>query len=177
MPIHWDDDPDRAPVNAGALSYKDGTAPAAHAVLCPNRSLPPEGFAWVISIAFALILIPAIPFLGTRVLWALLPFLLGAVWLLWIFLRRNYRDGQLTEELFLWSDRIEVRRTDPRGAVRQWCADPYWVRVRLHEHGGPVSDYVTLSGAGREIELGTFLSPDERKSLYTTLSALLSRLR
>lgn len=177
MPIHWDKHPTEAPVTPGAFSHKTGAAPAIHAVLSPHRSLPPEGFAWVISLTFLFILIPVIPLLGTPVMWGLLPFVMGAVWLLWSFLRRNYRDGFLTEELSLWPDRIEIVRTDPKGTVKEWIADPYWVKLELHRKGGPVTDYVTLSGAGRTVELGAFLSPEERRGLYGDLEPVLQRLK
>jgi uncharacterized membrane protein len=33
-----------------------------------------------------------------------------------------------------------------------------------------VPNYVTLSGNGREVEIGAFLSEDERKALYQDLA-------
>jgi len=50
-----------------------------------------------------------------------------------------------------------------------WEANPYWVRVALHAKGGPVPNYLTLSGGGREVELGAFLSPPERVELKSLL--------
>ena len=41
----------------------------------------------------------------------------------------------------------------------------------LHETGGPVPNYVTLSGNGREVEIGAFLSEDERVELFSELQA------
>lgn len=190
MPLKWDTGHEGAPVDAGALSHgtEAGARAAAHrhaaggpplvrALLWPHRSLPLEGFAWVIAITFTLLMAPLIMVLGSPVLWGLLPFVTGAVWLLWYFLRRNYRDGRLTEELTLWSDRIEIRRCDPGGGVREWHANPYWVRVTLHESGGPVENYVTLSGGGRDVELGAFLSPDERVAMRDELELWLARAR
>ena len=55
--------------------------------------------------------------------------------------------------------------------MRDWEANPYWVRLKLHEAGGPVPKYLTLSGAGREIELGAFLTPGERVELKSCLEA------
>ncbi|SFO85110.1 DUF2244 domain-containing protein [Tranquillimonas alkanivorans] len=175
MPLNWIKKTEGAPVDAGAFSHAAGV-PVAHLELWPHRSLPPKGFAGVMLAAFALILVPLFPLLGTPVAWGLLPFLMGAIWLLWAGLRRSYRDGELSEELTLWSDRIEVRRTNPRGPAQEWHANPYWVRVTMHEKGGPVENYVTLSGDGREVELGAFLSPEERTELYDDLSEMLSRV-
>jgi uncharacterized membrane protein len=42
----------------------------------------------------------------------------------------------------------------------------------MHPKGGPVPNYVTLSGNGREVEIGAFLSEEERKALYDDLRHL-----
>jgi uncharacterized membrane protein len=39
--------------------------------------------------------------------------------------------------------------------------------------GGPVENYVTMRGNGRTVEIGAFLSPDERLDLYRELMQLL----
>ncbi len=143
--------------------------------LWPNRSLPPEGFAFVILATFALLTVPAIPLLGTPALWGLLPFLLGALLLLWVLLRRSYRDGRLLEELTLTPGRVQLVRRDPDGRQRCWVADPYQVQVRMH--GQPVENYLTLAGGPREVEIGAFLSEEERLRLRRELVARLSDLR
>ena len=177
MPLTWDRERMEAPAgDAGAFTHATGGLPLARATLWPHRSLPPEGFALVIGGTFVLLLVPLVPLLGTPVLWGLLPFLMGALWLLWHFLRRSYRDGHLTEVLTLWSDRIEIRRSNPRGPDQEWHANPYWVKLALKETGGPVTNYLTLSGGGREVELGAFLSPEEREGLHGTLSDMLRAL-
>ena len=43
--------------------------------------------------------------------------------------------------------------------------------------GGPVEAYLTLSGSGREVELGAFLTPDERRALDIDLRSRLAALR
>ena len=147
-----------------------------HLRLWPHRSLPPAGFVTFVGITSALLLVPLIAVLGSPVLWGLLPFLVGTVWLIWHFLQRSYTDGSLREDLELCPDRLKLIRTNPRGAIQSWQANPYWVRVELHATGGPVDNYVTLSGSGRAVELGAFLSPDERAELYRDLSDRLHRL-
>lgn len=144
--------------------------------LWPNRSLSRRGFAWVMALVLGGAALLLTPFLGTAAAWMLAPFLAVAPAALWAALRRSYADGRLTEELRLWPDLITVERREPRGAVRRWQADPHWVRVRLLDDA-PVEKYLTLTGAGREIELGAFLSPPEREALYRDLRAALGRLR
>ena len=45
----------------------------------------------------------------------------------------------------------------------------------MHETDGPVPHYVTLKGMGREVEIGAFLSEEERITLYDDLSAALKK--
>lgn len=144
--------------------------------LWPHRSLPTRGFVAVIAGAAAVLALPLLPALGTPVLWGLLPFLLGTLALLWLAIRRNDADASLREELSLAPDRIELVRHNPRGPEQRWQANPYWVRLRLRPEGGPVPNYITLKGDGREVELGAFLSPEERAELHRRLAEALARL-
>ncbi|WP_397541333.1 DUF2244 domain-containing protein [Roseovarius salis] len=140
----------------------------------PHRSLPRRGFAAFILATFTLITIPLYPLLGTVVLWGLLPFLLLAVGGIWWGLERSYRDGELREELTIDPEHVHLRRTDPRGAVREWDCNSYWATAQIHATGGPVPHYLTLRGKGREVELGAFLSEDERKTLFAEVSEALA---
>ncbi len=175
MPVEWQKVTEEAPALAGAFSHGRGR-PFAAARIWPHRSLPLTGFAWLIGFTFCMILIPTIPLLGTPVFWGLLPFVMGAVALLYALVMRNYRDGDVVEELTLWSDRMSLVRHNPRGPDQSWEANPHWVRLFLHADKGPVRNYITLRGGNREVELGAFLSPEEREALYGDLDRLLKRL-
>lgn len=144
--------------------------------LWPNRSLSRRGYVWVMGLVVGGAALLLTPFVGTSAVWMLPPFLAIAPASLWVALRRNYADGRLTEQLTLWPDLITVERREPRGAVHRWQADPHWVRVSLLDDA-PIEKYLTLTGAGRVIELGAFLSPPEREDLYRDLRAALGRLR
>jgi uncharacterized membrane protein len=176
MPFEWDDRTVGAPAKTGAFSFAEGGDPAVQVTLWPHRSLPRRGFAAFILITFGMLMVPLLALLGTLALWGLLPFLLGALGLMWYFLERSYKDGTLTEVLRLWSDRAELVRTNPRGPQQSWEANPHWVRVGIRKTGGPVEYYLTLSGGGREVELGAFLSPEERADLHDRLAMALARL-
>lgn len=122
------------------------------------------------TITFLMALLPLMAVLGSAALWGLLPFGMGALALTWALIRRNIADGALSEVLTIWPERVALERCEPRGVVRSWEANPYWVTPALHETGGPVDAYVTLKGGGREVEIGAFLSPDERRALYAELT-------
>ncbi|WP_186766640.1 DUF2244 domain-containing protein [Puniceibacterium confluentis] len=161
------------------MPYNWTQTPTTHAQelrLWPHRSLPPRGFAAFMLATFAMATLPLYGLLGTALLWGLLPFLLIALTGLYYALRRNDSDRQILEVLTMTPQDLHLVRRNPRGPQQEWTCNPHWVRVALHEDGGPVPNYVTLSGAGREVEIGAFLSEDERKSLYTDLTTRLRHL-
>lgn len=145
--------------------------------LWPHRSLTQRGFVWFIGLTSLLIATPLLFTFGSPVLWAMLPFLVGAIWAIWFALRKNGLDRDILEELILTRDRVTLARHGPNGKRQDWQANPYWVRVSVHATGGPVPQYLTLMGEGREVELGVFLSEDERAALHDDLRARLSALR
>jgi uncharacterized membrane protein len=164
MPHEWT----RPPSDTGPVE--------AELQLWPYRSLPKRGFAGFVGGTAALIALPLLMVLGTPVLWALLPFLLAAIAAIWWALARSYRDGEVIERLEIRPDRIRLTRRDRGRPERVWEADPYWVELRLHEGERPVPGYLTLRGAGREVELGAFLPEDERRALAEDLQRLLARI-
>jgi uncharacterized membrane protein len=158
------------------MPYAWDTPDRRRLTLWPNRSLTPGGFAAFFGITFALLMVPLLVHLGRPTLWVLLPFVLGALALTWALVRRNGRDRQtIREVLTLSGDRAELVRTDPGGGRRDWHANPFWVRVALAPSGGPVENYLTLKGGGREVEIGAFLSPEERAALKPELEDALRR--
>jgi uncharacterized membrane protein len=144
--------------------------------LWPYNSLKPKGFVLFLGITFALISIPLFNVLGTKVFWGLFPFLFVTVTGVWFALQKSLNDRQILEQLTLSKEEIILVRQDPSGEQRQWVCSPYWAKLKMYEKDGPVSNYITLTGNGREVELGSFLDEEERKNLYCELSSLLNKL-
>lgn len=154
----------------------DGPEATLH--LWPHRSLTPRGFVAFFGITAALVAVPLVAILGSPVLWMILPFVAVTFWAAWAAIARNTRDGaRLSEELTLAPDRIALTHRPLRGPVSTWEANPHWVRLAIRPEGGPVPDYLTLRGGGREVELGAFLSDGERRALHADLAERLARLR
>jgi uncharacterized membrane protein len=145
--------------------------------LWPHNALPPRGFVTVIGLSAVTLALPMIAVLGSPVVWGLLPFAGLALWGLWFALQRNWRDRSLREDMTLTRNEVHLIRTDPDGRQREWRADPHWVALHLRPRGGPVPAYLTLTGGGREVELGAFLTPDERTALFRDLDALLMTVK
>lgn len=172
MPYEWDKPLSTAPA-PDAPGAAEGAAPIATLHAWPFRSLPKRGFAFVIGMAYVLMLVPVGAFVGTLAVWWLLVPGLAAIAALYWFIGKSYRDGEILEELEIWPDLIRLTRHGPHGRHAQWEANPYWTTLTLHPKGGPVPDYVTLKGGGREVEIGAFLSDAERPALHEELARAL----
>lgn len=146
-------------------------------VLWPHRSMPRAGQMAAVAGAYAIGTIPLYGLLGTSLFWGVLPGVLLAVALLWWGLERSRRDGRTVEELAADRGMIRLVRTEPDGSEREWSCHSRWARVTLHRSEGPVPNYVTLRGMGREVEIGAFLSEDERVALHGELLDALASLR
>lgn len=142
--------------------------------LWPHRSLSRRGFVLFIAVTSALLALPLMTQLGTPALWVLLPFLVAAVAGVWIALQHSYKTGEVAEDLTLTRDLITLHRRNPGGKVQDWQANPHWVRATLHATGGPVANYLTLTGGQRQVELGAFLDAAERQQIHDRLQSLLA---
>ncbi|WP_121062108.1 DUF2244 domain-containing protein [Chachezhania antarctica] len=137
--------------------------------LWPHQSLTPAGFAWFMGGTLVMMFVPLLAIVGTVLLWGLLPFMLLALWGLWAGLRRSNRNAQIIEILTLTDTEARLVRRNPKGDMQEWDCNRYWASAEIYATGGPVPNYVTLRGGGREVEIGAFLSEDERKALYDDL--------
>jgi uncharacterized membrane protein len=148
---------------------KTAPTPAKEMHLWPHQSLAPKGFAIFIGATSVMLMFPLFPLIGSVVLWGILPFLMLAVAGVWFALDRSHRNAQILEVLTLSPDTARLIRHNPRGSIQEWECNIYWVKAQMHDFDGPVPHYVTLKGAGREVEIGAFLSEEERVALFDEL--------
>ena len=161
MPYHWN-------------THHNNTGQMQILELWPHNSLPKRGFAGFIMVTFILTLIPLIAMTSSMTFWGLLPFMMMALWGIWVALQKSYKRNEIFERLQFGATQLELTRTNPSGEVLSWECDGYWSRAQLYPIEGPVPNYVTLNGNGREVEIGAFLSESERKSLYHDLRKALA---
>jgi uncharacterized membrane protein len=145
--------------------------------LWPHRSLTSAGFVTFIAISALVIAAPLFSLIGKPVLWGLLPFLVAAIAGIWFALRKSDRDREIIEVLTLTPALVTLTRTGPMRHLQTWEANPYWIQPTLHRKGGPMPNYLTLRGGPREVELGAFLTEDERRSLCAEMQEVLRRNR
>ena len=168
-------------VPPAAPAVSDGGDPFARAdpplyavTVWPHRSLDARGMRRFLAVLAAGFALPLLAVWGTPAAWALAPFPLAAMALTWATLSHSRRQGRLVEELRLWPDAIAVERREPRGKVRRWSANPYWVTVAVADTPR-IPRYLTLRGGGRTIELGAFLTAEERDALAAEINGALRR--
>ena len=169
MPFRVTKDIEEAPARSGAFAFE--------VELWPHQSLTGTGFVWVIGITFAMACIPLVGLLGTVVFLAILPFAMISVGALWWSIQRNWRDRDIYETFAMTRERARLVRIDPGGRRRDWEANPYWMRVERHEKVGQIEDYLTLGGGSREVEIGAFLTPAERRDLERRLLVALGQVK
>ncbi|MDO5621886.1 MAG: DUF2244 domain-containing protein [Paracoccus sp. (in: a-proteobacteria)] len=150
MPYEWQDQPGKAELR-----------------VWPYHALTAGGFVWFIGLTTAAISLPLLALLGRAALWVTLPFAALAVGLPWLALTRNRSKGPF-EVLTLTADQLALTHHDPHRPARHWQANPYWVRASLCH--GPIEAYLTLTDGQREVELGAFLTPDERRTLHAEIT-------
>lgn len=145
--------------------------------LWPHNMLGSRGFVVVISSSALALALPMLALLGSPALWGLLPFAGLVLGGLWFALARNWRDRRIVEQMQISRETVYLRHVSAAGTVQEWRAELPWVTLTLTPQGGPVPYYLTLGGGGREVELGVFLTPEERVALHEALSSLMMRLR
>lgn len=145
------------------------------AELRPHRSLSPLGF-WLLMATVSVVCFTAgLVFLAVEA-WPVFGFLGLDVALLYLAFRLNYRSGRLVETICLNDQELVITRRFPNGQIREWRFVPYWVQVSLETPLRHDSRLV-LSSHGRHIQLGSFLTPEERQEVAGELRTALVRWR
>lgn len=157
MPYRWTHDPEET-----------------HLTLWPHQSLSRQGFVLFIGTTTAMAAIPLLSVLGSPVVWVLLGFFVVAFWGVWTAIAANRRNLSIHETLSLTNERLHLAHVPPEGPALEWESNPHWVTIQIRTDG-PVEKYLTLRGGGREVELGAFLTPEEREALFEDLKRALAR--
>jgi uncharacterized membrane protein len=158
-----------------ATQEQPAARPLFEALLYPHRSLGRRGYAILIAGTAVVVLLYGLVFLIIGA-WPIFGFL-GGEWLLfWFLFRKNHRGDDRAERIRLYADHLQFERFDRKGSHTIERLQPYWLRVILERAGEP-DNALFLRSHGRSIEIGAFLSPQERRDLAAELNAVLQRHR
>ena len=145
------------------------------AVLRPNPPLPPVACLCLLAAVAAVNVTIALLFV-LRGAWPVTPFMGADVALLaWAFFSSS-KAAKTREELELSRSELRVDFYPPRGDPKRVGLNPYWVKVELNE---PLwgQRAITLASHGKRLQIGSFLSPDDRASFAKALTRALGMAR
>ena len=152
------------------------TAPLFAAELTPHRALGRRGL-WLLSgLAVLLLAMPGLLLLSLGALPVALLMGITAVGLvlgLYVGLRQDKRRERIT----VWADQIEWQVTDTGGASTLRRFDPATTRLMLTRDEFEKTTSVRLRDGAGGVELGTFLSPEDKSSFAKALGTALRRAR
>src|SRR5579862_3313312 len=144
------------------------------AVLYPHRSLPPRGFLVLMLVLGAVSFAAGVSFVLIGA-WPIFGYFGLDVLLVYLAFRASYRSARMHEWVRLTESALTVERVGQRGERRRWQFQPYWLRVVFEEQ--EETNRLVLTSHGRELVLGGFLAPNERKTLAMALKEALVRWR
>jgi uncharacterized membrane protein len=142
------------------------------AVTSPPVGLSARGMRWFCWLAVAGAAAPALLFalLGA---WPVLGFVGGEVPIVLglVALHRRWSRAAV-ETVLLTEGRLSVHRADGRGGQEAAELDPYWTRLEMEERPGAVP-VLRAHARGRSVELGRFLSAEDKHALADALGGAL----
>lgn len=161
-------------MNASAASTAPGEV-LFDAQLRPHKSLSQAGFRVLMAaLAAAFLGVGTVFFVAGA--WPVIGFCGLELALVYLFFRLNFRDLRRYETIRLTGTELEVRRVAPDGRAECVSFQPYWLQVTVENSPGRSSRLV-LSSHGRTLDIGSFLSPEEREDLARALNNALWRQR
>lgn len=177
--------PDAAAADAPAADAPAADAPATDTpadarplldvVVYPHRSLGPTGFLVLMAVLSACSFTVGMIFYLSGA-WPVVGFLGLDVLIVYVAFRLNYRAARAYETVRLTPEALEITKVDARGRRRSATLQPYWLAVDMDD---PPRRYsrLTLRTHGRRLEIGGFLTPDEKLDLARALRRALDEAR
>lgn len=144
--------------------------------LRPHRSLDARGFRIVMLIVGSVSVVCGTAFLMMGA-WPVFGMFGLDVLLIYLAFRMSFRSAQAREEITVTPSLVEVRKTDPRGAVDEARMNPLWTRLHREEHEDYGLQRLTLHSRGTPVVVGGFLHTQQREELAAELSAAIDHAK
>ena len=146
------------------------------AELTPYRSLGRVGFLWLMAFVSFTCLLSGLMFLVMGA-WPVFLFMALDILVVYAAFKFSYRSARAKERVTVRRDELKIEKFHPSGRVVQHVFNPFWTRfeVNRHEEYGILS--MRLTSRGRELDIGSFLNPDDRESFAFAFGAALNRVK
>jgi len=146
-----------------------------YAEMRPYRSLSPMGFWILMATIGGVSFITGMMFLLAGA-WPVFGFFGLDVVLVYVFFRLNYREARAFETLTLTETELVFCKVSPKGKVYSYRFKPYWLHVKI-DTLSQTQSRLTLASHGKTVEIGTFLTADEKVDLAHEVRSALRRQR
>lgn len=151
-------------------------SPLFAALLTPHRSLSPTGIRWVIAFTAIMASIPGIAFYAMGA-WPVVGLLgLDVVLLTWA-LTASFADKNAFEEITLWPDALDIRHVNKKGRETAMSFNPFLVRFSVVRDDEDRVTALKIITREAEVEIGRFLTPDDKASFAAVFAPALSRAK
>src|ERR1700724_4246375 len=138
--------------------------PIFSAILTPHRSLSHTGFLCLMAVVGGVSLVTGVIFLLAGA-WPVFGFCgLDVALIYWAF-QVNYRRADSYEQVTVRPSELSVRQVSHRGAVREWTANPVWVRLDRVVHAEFGIERLFLVSRGKRLANTAILRPPENAKL------------
>lgn len=144
------------------------------ATLTPHRSLGRSGFLTVVALVAAINLVVGLLFAAMGA-WPVAGFAGLDVLLIWWAFLINFADAKEVEQVSITDHEVRLERRDRRGHIQTCNLVRRWTRVELaFDPERELVGALQLVSGPHRIEIGSFLSHDERKSLAAALKTAIA---
>ena len=151
-------------------------SPLFAALLTPHRSLSPSAIRWVIAFTALMASIPGIAFFAMGA-WPVVGLMgLDVILLTWA-LTASYTDKDAFEEITLWPDALEIRNVSKTGKETNFSLNPFMVRFSVSRDDGARITALKIVARDTEIEIGRFLTPDDKANFAAVFAPALHRAK
>jgi uncharacterized membrane protein len=157
-------------------SALDRVPPIFTAIITPHRSLKPRGFLILMAAMSVASFAAGLTFLMMGA-WPVFGFFGLDVALLYLAFRINYRRATAFEQVIVTPEKMTVRKVSHHGRVREWTANPLWVRIEQEIDADYGVERLDLVSRGERVSVAGFLGPDEKVSFARALTEALAQAR
>ncbi|TFF19919.1 DUF2244 domain-containing protein [Jiella endophytica] len=149
------------PCRASASPNAD--RPIFQALLTPYRSLGRLGFTVMMSFFCLVSLVTGVLFLLNGA-WPVVGFFGLDVLILWWAFSASYRSAKAREEVLVTRTDCAIRKTSPKGDVREAHHNPFFARFQVNRHDEIGITRMSVDSRDVSTEIGSFLNPDDKDS-------------
>ncbi|NDW06695.1 DUF2244 domain-containing protein [Jiella pacifica] len=177
-----DDNDDRDDIPAADAERRDEAGrsssdrPIFQALLTPYRSLGRRGFTVMMSFFCLVSLVTGVLFLVNGA-WPVVGFFGLDVLIVWWAFSASYRSAKAHEEVMVTRTDCAIRKTSPKGIVREAHHNPFFARFSVARHEEIGITRMSVDSKNVSTEIGSFLNPDDKHSFAEAFQDALARAK